>query len=359
MGALTLAWARPSATGTGFPGAMAWPLHVATELKWVAVIALAGWIAYRVHASYVVYSGQEQSGVPKGQRTGIYADLRRLSHALQIQRFSLVVVLLLALIAIGPPLSGTLEQMPDVQRAWLNNGSFPGWPQLLIAAAVQVLLALMLLSLGWMRSLRASAKIDDTKDHRADPNHLVWFAIPAIFGAASLVLWLAGGARVSWNRVLACAGILLIIASVSKIIGAAVPNLTTTVTRQRDRTVARSDRNVIGSAKMTGNVLAVAVLAVTPLGVVRSFTVPALVIGDHTALVALVAGLGAAFAIPLACGLIPSLRNVEVDAEEAPADDPQTREHAASNGASETGTWPAVPGSCGSSEPCSLPPTSG
>ncbi len=184
VGAITLALARPDASGDGGQDAMAWPLHVATELKWAAVIVLIGWIARAIHASYSDY---RLSTAPVADRTGIYADLRRLVQALEVQRFSLVVVLLLGLIAIGPPLSGTLEQMPDVQRAWLSSGRYAGWSQLLLAALAQALLAVMLASLGRMRTVRARAKFaGHGDDRRADPQLLVWLgialAVPALAG---------------------------------------------------------------------------------------------------------------------------------------------------------------------------------
>jgi hypothetical protein len=118
MGAVTLIIARPDASGNGGQDPMAWPLHVATELKWLAVVTLAGWLAYRVHASYRDY---RVSPLPMDARTGIYADLRRLFQALEVQRFSVVVVLLLG--TLWSALNGTLEQMPDVQRAWLSVAS--------------------------------------------------------------------------------------------------------------------------------------------------------------------------------------------------------------------------------------------
>ena len=60
-GAVTLALARSPAAGQGTPDAMAWPMHIATELKWVAVLALAAWVAYRVHASYRDYRASESA----------------------------------------------------------------------------------------------------------------------------------------------------------------------------------------------------------------------------------------------------------------------------------------------------------
>ena len=63
--------------------------------------------------------------------------------------------------------------------------------------------------------------------------------------------------------------------------------------------------------RLGGDALAVLVVAVTPLGAVRSFVAPALVIGGAP-VAALAAGLVGAFAAPLLCGLLPSMRNPPV-----------------------------------------------
>ena len=345
-GALALTMARPSGTGKGVPDVAAWLLHISTEIKWAVVLTLLAWMAYRVHASYRDNTvSPERRDVAKG----IYADIRRLIQALEIQRFSLVVVVLLALMAIGPPLNGTLEQMPDVQRAWLNSGSSAGRWKMLTAACAQLALALMLLSLGRMRTERARAKFapahdldhqdeGEVKDQsqaeamrhethsRMKPRLRVWFGLSALIGAAAVVLWLTGGARVSWNRVLACSGVLLIIALVSKVVEH-IPSFKAKRTAiPLGRELPGQDGNVVAVARLAGEALAVAVIAVTPLGVVRSFTVPALVIGGLGVRGALVAGVVGSAAIPLACGLLLTflLRSRQPE-ENGPVPAPQSR----------------------------------
>lgn len=321
MGAVTLIIARPDASGNGGQDAMAWPLHVATELKWLAVVTLAGWLAYRVHASYRDY---RVSPLPMDARTGIYADLRRLFQALEVQRFSVVVVLLLGLMAIGPPLNGTLEQMPDVQRAWLNSGSYAGLRQLLLAAFAQLLLALMLASLGRMRTVRAQAKFaGHGDDRRADPQLRIWLGIALFVPALAGVLSLTSAAKVSWTRVAAGSGVLLILALVSWGIDLPDRHRAGLLAPFPGRALPDQDRNVVSITKLGGDALAVLVVAVTPLGAVRSFMAPALVIGGAP-VAALAAGLFGAFAVPLLCGLLPSIGNPPVHSPAAEAPEPHT-----------------------------------
>ena len=245
LGAVALGLARADRRGDGGQDVWAWPLHIATELKWASVIVLAGWILYRVHESYTSF---KDSNAPMTRRAGIYADLRRIVQAFEVQRFSVVVVLLLGLIAIGPPLSGTLEQMPDVQRAWLSSGRYAGWSQLLLAALAQVLLAVMLASLGRMRTVRAIVKFADRDDNRrGDPQLLVWFGIALSLPALAGVLTAADAASVSWARVAAFSAILLIFPwrpwsstrpTVCDVSGTAFPSRRTRAARCRPGTCA-------------------------------------------------------------------------------------------------------------------------
>ncbi len=322
IGAVAVILSSPSGTGAGGQDTLAWPLHVATELKWAAVITLLAWLAYRVHASYRDYRA---SSLPMDARAGIYADLRRLYQAFEVQRFSLVVVLLLGLIAIGPPLSGTLEQMPDVQRAWLSSGSHGGLTQLFLAAIAQLLLALMLASLGRMRTVRAQAKFGGHgDDRRADPQLRAWIAIALAGPALAGILLLAGTAKVSWSRVAACSGVLLIFALVSWGIDLRDRHRAGFLAPFPSRQPPDQDRSVVPVARLAGDALAVMVVAVTPLGAVRSFMAPALVIGGTVPVVALAIGMAGALAVPLLCGRLPSIRDPRVHGPVTDAAEPRT-----------------------------------
>jgi hypothetical protein len=319
LAAIIIALSHQRMSGGGVPQSLVWPLHIVTVLKWLAVLALAGWLAVQVHASHQAYKHPEQA---TASTTGAgYLHLRRVGHALQIQRFSLVVVALLALIAIGPPVNGTLEQMPDVQRAWFNTGSFLGFPQLLFAAAAQLLLAWMLWSLGRMRVRRATAKFSDAADPRHLPAILPWVVVAVALGAAAAVADATGAARVSAGRVIACCAIPLLIAGLSLAIRWAryrrraehaehadratrepgEHGLPPSPATRRDPADEPAVRRLVG---VTGDTLAVAVVGVTPLGIVRSFTAPALVMNGLTNALVVAFGLLAAAALPSCCWLV-------------------------------------------------------
>jgi hypothetical protein len=327
LGALALIRAQAVATGDGGQDAWAWPLHIATEFKWAAVIVLAGWIAYRVHASYTYF---RDSSAPMSRRAGIYADLRRLVQAFEVQRFSLVVVVLLGLIAIGPPLSGTLEQMPDVQRAWLSGGTYGGLSQLFVAALAQVLLALMLASLGRMRMVRAKAKFAGHGDNRrGDAQLLAWFGIALSLPALAAVLTATGAARVSWARVAAFSAILLIFALASVLIDMVDHRRRkqnrAAMAPDRGRALPARDWRMVGIAGLTGDALAVMVIGVTPLGAVRSFMAPALIMGG-VPVAALAVGMVGAAVVPAACGRLasrypPDVQEDQQENEQEPAPD--------------------------------------
>ena len=105
--------------------ALAVALHVATMLKWLAALALLVRVAYRAWDS-------------KRARRAI----RYLFSALWEQRFSVVVVIFLAVVAAGSG-ADVLEQMPDVQRSWLTWPPGMGWVHAAVAVTAQLLLALL------------------------------------------------------------------------------------------------------------------------------------------------------------------------------------------------------------------------
>jgi hypothetical protein len=91
------------------PAGLAWALEAAVIAKWILVIVLAAWLIYRVFTS---------DASPR--------RARQITVALKKQRFSLVIVALLAVIATGRG-SDVLEQFPDVQRAWVTWPPSLGW----------------------------------------------------------------------------------------------------------------------------------------------------------------------------------------------------------------------------------------
>ena len=171
-------------------------LHVATMLKWLAAIALLVHVAYRIWDC-----GRARRAV----RYGFWA--------LWEQRFSVVVVLFLAVVAAGRG-ADVLEQMPDVQRSWLTWPPGMGWVHAAVAVTAQMLLALLLVFLGRMRTWRAVEKFSG-QDSRRDPGYLPWIVFPAALAGLALVLWLTSGAKVGWWRLAVAVGVPVLMAAVS------------------------------------------------------------------------------------------------------------------------------------------------
>jgi len=133
------------------PAGLAWALEAAAIAKWILVIVLAAWLIYRVFTS---------DASPR--------RARQITVALKKQRFSLVIVALLAVIATGRG-SDVLEQFPDVQRAWVTWPPSLGWLHLAFAIAAQVLLAMLLVLLSAMRVQR-TRDTSTPGDRRDQPN---------------------------------------------------------------------------------------------------------------------------------------------------------------------------------------------
>jgi uncharacterized membrane protein len=277
-------------------------LHLATMIKWLAALAFVVRMAYRVWDS-------------RSARDAI----RHFFSALAVQRFSVVIVVLLIVLAAGRG-ADVLEQMPDVQRAWLSSHPGMGWVHAAVAATAQVLLALMLVFLGRMRTRRAREKFSG-RDRRRNPGYLPWIAVPAILAVLAVLLWLTGAAEIGWWRLGVAIAVPVLIAVSSMVIawrvrrrrafsadaisrrqwlakrlrGSPGEELTSHRTLDRDgvRSLGHSlpepQPEMVPSVRTAGDELAVAVAAVTGLGLVRSFTAPALLASDGYAVASWVA----------------------------------------------------------------------
>ncbi len=132
--ACTVGWIGP---GRAPGGVWAWVLQVLAVLTWAAALWLIGWFCYRAW----------------DQRRAF----RPLAQAAKIQRFSLVITVLLIVVAIIPG-TNTLEQMPDVQRAWVGPAGV-ATAALGAAIAAQILLAFVMLHIGRLRVRRAEQRV--------------------------------------------------------------------------------------------------------------------------------------------------------------------------------------------------------
>ena len=243
------------------PVGLAWVLEAAVIAKWILAVVLAAWLIYRVFTS-------DASARRAGQIT----------VALKKQRFSLVIVALLAVIAIGRG-TDVLEQFPDVQRAWITWPPSLGWLHLAFAVAAQVLLALLLVLLSAMRVQR-TRDTSTPGDLRDEPSYWVWLLIAAAVPALALVLWLTDTAAVSWHRVIAVPAVLgaVVVASlITHFAGRTRSAATDAQAGQGEGDGAAAETE--DAVRTTGDLLAIAAVAVTGLGLVRSFTAAAMVVG--------------------------------------------------------------------------------
>ena len=242
------------------PAGLAWALEAAVIVKWVLVAVLVIWLIYRVFTS----------AATPGRASLI-------STALKKQRFSLVIVALLAVIAVGLG-TDVLEQFPDVQRAWLTWPPSLGWLHLAFAVAAQLLLATLLVLLSAMRVQRAR-DASTPGDLRDEPSYLPWLVIAVAVPVLAVMLWFTDTAAVSWHRVAAVPivlGAVVVASLLTHIAGQTRPAATAAQAGEADDSAAAQTES---AARTTGDVLAVAAVAVTGLGLVRSFTSAAMVVG--------------------------------------------------------------------------------
>ncbi|HMH89818.1 MAG TPA: hypothetical protein VK586_01905 [Streptosporangiaceae bacterium] len=246
-------WIRPRHE---VPPSLAWSLHGATMFKWVAAIVLLVWAGYRVLNTPAVAQG-----------------IGQIARAVKAQRFSVVILILLGVIAASRG-SDVLEQMPDVERAWLTRAPSLGWVHLAAAVIAQFLVAFLLLYLGRRRVTRAVHKFGQQGENR-DPSRLwLWLLAPAVLLVLTWVLGWRHWAQVSWLGVIAIPLVMWGVAVASLVFrsraGQAPP---------RDTEVAGDAADMVALVHTVGDLLAVAVVAVAGLGLVRAFTAPALVVG--------------------------------------------------------------------------------
>jgi hypothetical protein len=251
------------------PYTLVWWLTAVVLVKWPLAIIFVTVMAYRLADS------REAS-----------QQLKRIAFALKEQRFSLVIVALLGVIAIARG-SDVLEQMPDVQRAWLTWPPSRSWRQLGFALAVQALLAVLLALLSAMRTQRARDAAR-REDYRAGFSRWPWALMAVAVPVVALAMSHFGDATVSWYNVLpipVLAGIVFLTSWLEPTPRDRVkaPDCASDgpdCARNRERAEAdREQRLRVRTVRTTGDMLAVAVIALTGLGLVRSFTAAAMVVG--------------------------------------------------------------------------------
>lgn len=193
-----------------------------------------------------------------GVRARILGGIRRIALALQFQRLSAAVVAVIGVLALLP-IPGVNDQMPDSQRLWANEGMFsPSW---LSTAGIVAAVTTGLFVLGRRRSDLAWMLWEQGEVPGGAPSRLWWMIGPLAILAG--VVWAAvGNGQLAWFQILLFALPPLALLAIS--VWLPSPALGP-VTRDRERAL---------DAWCGGDNLAVALLAVSGLAGVRSFTGP-------------------------------------------------------------------------------------
>ncbi|MBK7819908.1 MAG: hypothetical protein IPJ61_02235 [Tessaracoccus sp.] len=268
----------------------------ATAVKW---LSLVGVLVPLLFAAF---------GTARGRKVG--ADLLR---ALGVHRFSLLAVLPVTLLALVPG-PGILDQLPDIQRAWLDAADGRSGP----LHGVIAILALGAVTVGVF--LLGRLETDDLYRRRAmarrgeeqRPQALLWQWLfgPVLVGVLAMLSALSGGS-IRWGVAAIFAGIPLTLMASSWWL------------RRRGGLVQPRPREPKAPVRLVwavGDILALAGVVAASLGLLRSFTVLAAVpeAGANPAVVwpAILLGPGAAVslwwvgipALTFLCGRWPSVR---------------------------------------------------
>ncbi|WP_157811323.1 hypothetical protein [Microbacterium lacus] len=255
--ALALGWALVCvATGAGGAASVAGGFVMGVALlKWVVVVVLAASLM-RTPAT----------------RATIGRIIVRGMRALWLHRLSAVVVALLVVLACIPQ-DGVLDQLPDIQRQWIDQPVSFG--QILCAVGSILFAALAAFALGRARTRRSVARESGTQTLPGELGNTLWWALaPAawlVTATTAVLLNLAPG--LDFGEALAATlgagsyffwGILILILVISFVL--------------RGRTWPVSPRPFDASraiyAWLVGDTLAVVVMSVGGLGLVRSLAAP-------------------------------------------------------------------------------------
>ncbi len=223
--------------------------------RWLGWVTLVKW---QLYAALIWAVGR------RAVTADTRAQLRRTGYALVRQRFSLLALVPIAALGIasGPNL---LDQLPDIERRWLDGGM--GWAHLVWASIALVLLAGALFVLGRLRSdriwRRATEEGPALKNATPAPWILLALALLVITGIVR-----AAGGMVAWRWVLFLAMVALCAPAASAFVtwrwGSRLHPATWQQEKDRVATIIR-----------VGDMLAILALVLGGVGLVRACTQPA------------------------------------------------------------------------------------
>ncbi|GAA1138955.1 hypothetical protein GCM10009583_05790 [Ornithinicoccus hortensis] len=271
--------------------------HVPLAAEVLPWVSGAKWLGLLL-ASVVVLRRLFRRGDPSWRRA-----VARVLRALYTHRFSVVALLPLLTMSIlpGPDM---LDQLPDIQRRWTDDPT--GLAHGVAASVALAVLGVVVLVLGRMRSDFTWWRVHGWPEDGDRPQPLVWFWLicaGAVLAIAVLLPAVTGTDGRSWPRVLVFAGVPAVIGAASLLLRSWLSGPPTgPVTRWVHRQVRRPDARVlrpehVRPVRAVGDILAVLVPVVGGLGLVRSFAAPIVLDGGSAwSWVLLMLGAGVALA---------------------------------------------------------------
>ncbi|CUR57287.1 membrane hypothetical protein [metagenome] len=250
----------------------------------------------------------------------------RIVRAVYIQRFSLLAFLPIALLAVvpGTRLTDMFDQLPDVQRQWLDGGAGLWHAACAGAMHLGVLLPAIFL-LGRLRADWATRRVAGEgrwpwltqAGERRQQNLHLWLIGPVVLGALAAFSAIRDPGSVVWGRLLAFCAVPLVVYAGSWLL----------------RSRCRPGRRLPGAVPAgyaqdvmaVGDILAVASVSLAGLGTVRALTAPAAIsvaqgdlLGAWPGLLAL---LGVALAIatwPIAARVLAKIHDLSAAPDSSP-----------------------------------------
>jgi hypothetical protein len=242
-------------------GPLAWVIASVATVKWIAALALIGYFVF---------------GMAKTLR--VRARLLAARRGLYEQRLALIVVLALGFLAVFPG-GSILEQIPDIERAWLaldeyGNAHVDG-ATIVISGLVLSALALVLFSFG-----RATARRVSGANRAAVVNgvgvYLPWLAVSVVVLIVGLMLSATTTDVVDLVPLIVFVSITGGLAVISLVVrvGRSIVAPDALLAGDRAQTATRA---TYAETKRAGDALASALIALASLGLLRSFATPALI----------------------------------------------------------------------------------
>jgi hypothetical protein len=207
-------------------------------------------------------SGSSPSG-RGGPGAGEGVPVRPVLLALWLQRFSLMALLPLTVMATGPG-GETLDQLPDVVRSWVDGG--PGPVYLAWAGVALLALITALFALGRLRSDRVWRERVRVAHPLRTPAPGLW-ALSAGLVSAFVVIARLAGAGVAWRP------LVVVVLGTGLVLGGSWA--ASRSPRGRRIPVYAADPALARATVATGDVLSLGVGCVAGVGLARAFTAPA------------------------------------------------------------------------------------